>query len=59
MQPRRCLLTGGAGFIGSWLARHLHIEGYRVIILDNLSTGKRKNIPAGVKVIEGDVVDLI
>ena len=38
------LVTGGAGFIGSHLAGELAKRGYRVIILDNLSTGKTENI---------------
>lgn len=39
------LLTGGAGFIGSYLSRRLLKEGWRVCILDNLSTGFKSNIP--------------
>lgn len=39
-----CLVTGGAGFIGSHLARKLVLLGNRVIVADNLSSGKRKNI---------------
>ena len=38
------LVTGGAGFIGSWLCEELVKDGFHVICLDNLSTGKRKNI---------------
>ncbi len=38
------LITGGAGFIGSHLARHLIDMGRRVIIVDDLSTGRRENI---------------
>jgi nucleoside-diphosphate-sugar epimerase len=38
------LVTGGAGFIGSHLCRHLLDKGYKVICLDNLITGSRKNI---------------
>jgi len=39
-----CLVTGGAGFIGSHLARKLLLLGNRVIVADNLSSGKRQNI---------------
>ncbi len=39
-----CLLTGGAGFIGSHLAERLIEEGHRVIVLDDLSTGRYANI---------------
>jgi dTDP-glucose 4,6-dehydratase len=39
-----CLVTGGAGFIGSNLVEGLLSKGYRVRVLDNLSTGKRDNL---------------
>jgi len=38
------VVTGGAGFIGSHLACELVRRGYRVIILDDLSTGRRENL---------------
>jgi UDP-glucose 4-epimerase len=38
------LITGGAGFIGSHLARHLLAGGHTVHLLDNLSTGRRENV---------------
>ena len=41
---KKAVVTGGAGFIGSHLARELAGRGYRVIIIDDLSTGKRENI---------------
>lgn len=40
----KCIVTGGAGFIGSHLAEALVIKGYHVVILDNLSTGRMDNI---------------
>ena len=40
------LLTGGAGFIGSHVADLLTGDGHQVTIIDNLSKGKKKNIPA-------------
>lgn len=40
----RCLVTGGAGFIGSHLAEHLLARGDAVILLDNLSTGRYENV---------------
>lgn len=39
-----CLITGGAGFIGSHLSAALHAEGCRVLVLDDLSTGDRRNL---------------
>jgi UDP-glucose 4-epimerase len=53
------LVTGGAGFIGSHITERLLVEGYRVRILDNFSTGKRENIPESprLEVITGDVAD--
>jgi UDP-glucose 4-epimerase len=41
---RTALVTGGAGFIGSHLVDRLLALGYRVIVIDNLSTGKLKNL---------------
>src|SRR3990167_313919 len=51
------LVTGGAGFIGSHLTQALLQRGEGVRIVDNFSTGKRDNVPAGVEVIEGDLAD--
>ena len=44
LQGKKCLITGGAGFIGSNLADKLVDKGCRLRILDNLSNGKYKNI---------------
>jgi UDP-N-acetylglucosamine/UDP-N-acetylgalactosamine 4-epimerase len=52
------LVTGAAGFIGSHLAEALLKLGQQVVALDNLSTGKRSNLPRGVRFIEGDIRDL-
>ena len=49
------LITGVAGFIGSHVARRFLSEGYRVIGVDDLSSGHRRNIPAGVEFIAGDL----
>lgn len=53
--PETVLLTGGAGFIGSHLADDLLARGRRVVIVDNLSTGRRENVPPGAVFVEGDV----
>ena len=44
---KRALVSGGAGFIGSHVADRLIAEGYQVEILDNLSSGRRENLPRG------------
>lgn len=53
----RYLVTGGCGFIGSHLVAHLSGAGHEVLVVDNLSTGRRDNIAAGIDVIEADVGD--
>jgi UDP-glucose 4-epimerase len=57
--PARCLVTGGAGFIGSHVAERLLALGHTVRVLDNLSTGDRANLApiAGAEFVEGDVQD--
>jgi UDP-glucose 4-epimerase len=55
-----CLVTGGAGFIGSHLVAELMARGRRVRVLDDLSTGQRANLAAVVpapEFVEGDVAD--
>jgi UDP-glucose 4-epimerase len=54
----KCLVTGGAGFIGSHLAAQLAANGEEVVVLDNFCTGKSSNLAGlDVKVIEGDLRD--
>ncbi|MEX3775386.1 NAD-dependent epimerase/dehydratase family protein [Pseudomonas sp. MYb118] len=56
----RILITGGAGFIGSHLVDALLGKGYKVRVLDNLSTGKVGNLPIGnanLNLVVGDVAD--
>jgi UDP-glucose 4-epimerase len=53
----RFLVTGGAGFIGSHLVHDLFAEGHAVRVLDDLSSGHRKNLPHQVELIEADVTD--
>ena len=56
----KVFITGGAGFIGSHLCDALVAEGKEVTVLDNLSTGAKKNIAhleGKIKVVEGDIRD--
>ncbi|MCC5823802.1 MAG: GDP-mannose 4,6-dehydratase [Phycisphaerales bacterium] len=56
--PRRVLVTGGAGFIGSHLVEHLVGLGHRVTVVDDLSTGHASNLDAvagRVELIESDL----
>lgn len=52
----KVLVTGGAGFIGSHLVEHLLASGDEPVALDNLSTGRRENLPPEVALIEEDVL---
>ena len=55
-KPRgRALVTGGAGFIAGHIARDLVNRGWEVVILDNLRTGNKENIPLGSIFLEVDV----
>jgi UDP-glucose 4-epimerase len=53
----RVLVTGGAGFIGGHVVSGALAAGYEVAVLDNFSTGKPVNLPAGVRVFEVDLRD--
>ena len=52
---RTALVTGGAGFIGSHVADLLAAEGYEVTVLDNLTSGKREQVPKSATFIESDI----
>jgi UDP-glucose 4-epimerase len=51
----RAVVTGGAGFIGSHVVDGLLARGDEVHVLDNLSSGKRENVPDGATLHEGDI----
>lgn len=59
MNKLKILVTGGAGFIGSHLSDAFLAAGHRVVILDNLSTGDRRNIPAEAEFVLGDITDRV
>ncbi len=51
----RILVSGGAGFIGSHIVEGARAAGHTVAVLDNLSSGKKRNVPEGVPLFEIDV----
>lgn len=57
MPYKKALVTGGAGFIGSHITRALLARDIAVVVLDDLSMGKRSNVPADAEFIEGNVLD--
>ncbi len=60
--PARTLVTGGAGFIGSHLTERLLAAGRDVVVVDNLSTGRRTNLPESherLTFIEADLGSLV
>ncbi|MGW5675473.1 UDP-glucose 4-epimerase GalE [Streptomyces sp. NPDC003860] len=57
MSEHKYLVTGGAGYVGGVVARHLLEAGHEVVVLDDLSTGFREGVPAGAEFVEGDVRD--
>ncbi len=53
---KKVIVTGGAGFIGAHLTRRLMGDGYQVTVLDDLSTGKLKNVE---KTLSGNSIDFV
>lgn len=53
----RVLITGGAGFVGSWTVSALLEQGVCVATIDNLSTGNPEHVPAGAQLFEQDIRD--
>ncbi|MEM9588239.1 MAG: NAD-dependent epimerase/dehydratase family protein [Planctomycetota bacterium] len=63
MTEKTCLITGGAGFIGSHLTESLLGQGHRVIVVDDLSTGQQTNLSAVIdhprlNYVQGSVDDV-
>jgi UDP-glucose 4-epimerase len=53
----KILVTGGAGFIASHVSEGYLRRGHSVVIVDDLSTGKRENVPSGAKFFTQDITD--
>jgi UDP-glucose 4-epimerase len=53
----RALVTGGAGFIGSHVVDDLRAAGHEVAVIDDLSTGRRENLPPDVELVVLDIRD--
>jgi len=53
----KILVTGGAGFVGSHLVDKLVKEGHSIVVIDNLSTGKRENLNSKAKFYKIDICD--
>ncbi|HEX5011739.1 MAG TPA: NAD-dependent epimerase/dehydratase family protein, partial [Planctomycetota bacterium] len=51
------LVTGGAGFIGSHVADALLARGDEVVVVDDLSSGRRANVPSAARFVEGDLAE--
>lgn len=54
---KNILVTGGAGYIGSHMAAKLIDKGYKVYVIDNLSTGSKKNLPKKCRFFFNDICD--
>lgn len=57
---KKCVVTGGAGFIGSHLTRRLLSDGYKVTVIDDFSEGKRSNLPArnpNLRIVKASILD--
>lgn len=57
IETQRCLVTGGAGFIGSHLVERLVKDGFQTTVLDDLSAGSSSYVHEAETLVEGDVRD--
>lgn len=57
MRPSTVLVSGGAGYVGSHVAAALGRAGWRVVVLDDLSRGRREAVPPGAEMVEADAGD--
>jgi UDP-glucose 4-epimerase len=51
------LVTGGAGFIGSHMAKRHLADGHHVVVVDDLSSGRRERLPPGARFVEADIAE--
>jgi UDP-glucose 4-epimerase len=54
---KKACVTGGAGFIGSQVVRNLLARDIDVLVIDNLSVGRRQNVPDAAVLLEADILD--
>jgi len=52
------LVTGGAGFIGAHMAQRHLADGHRVVVVDDLSSGRREKVPEGARFLQADIAEL-
>lgn len=55
---QRTIVTGGCGFIGSYIVKELARQGYEVVVIDSLLTGKKENIDPSIPLIEADIQNI-
>ena len=55
---KKVLVTGGAGFIGSHVTKSLISNGYKVVVLDDLTGGFKENVPEEAEFVKGSVTDV-
>ena len=51
------LVTGGAGFIGSHMAKRHLADGHRVVVVDDLSSGRRERLPPSARFVQADIAE--
>ncbi|WAL67437.1 UDP-glucose 4-epimerase GalE [Amycolatopsis cynarae] len=56
-KPRKLIVTGGAGYVGSVCAARLLEAGHEVVVVDDLSTGHADAVPEGARFVEGDAAE--
>lgn len=57
LKPIKILITGGAGFIGSWVVQACLQAGHQVVVIDNLARGRCEHVPVGAAFYNVDICD--